>query len=591
MQQSDGLDSIPDSEDEMEEFKLPETATTISQFTILPKDVPKPPEKTSPVQEFTNDNPKPAKARVRPQPRKPRVDTSIITSFESSAVAGPSRITTFDSDSNVTLERTLARKGWALPPRNFSDPAPGNTYLSSEHDSAVEVDKERRKAPASENDIQMSRPQSSLPRAPDTSFLPPSDPPTSSGFNNTNVPSTSNQIFPKSPSPPPINRAKKRSRKIVEDDEDFEGRDTITITSSPVKPSDDKKAKKRQEKPKKSRAKKSADLNDEGTSTKARKPSKKRNTTMETPGQYKSAEFVCDTSDDELALQSSSRPGTMQKSVPPSADISAPPTVPGSVPPTVLITTKPPQSTTVVPPTTADVDMTVDEDDFPKTVEESEPEEVIVIARTKKKEKVVSKSTTVTDSERKEKSKSKSKKSAMTIPGSEEEDDPVPTKPTSSNPQSQIQQLNDDTNKENAHQGEASTSKIPATPSAVPPSHPRPRASPYMVPRKGSMSDLIRRVSSKVSSPLASPAAAHSPMAKSSRSVLSRIAPLHVSRRTPPPPPPRPPPPKKTKKMLDLEEKWEMELADTVEGWSCLSETERAAMMRAKRDMELGFED
>ncbi len=54
---------------------------------------------------------------------------------------------------------------------------------------------------------------------------------------------------------------------------------------------------------------------------------------------------------------------------------------------------------------------------------------------------------------------------------------------------------------------------------------------------------------------------------------------------------PPPPPPKKTKKMLELEEKWEMELADNVEGWSCLPDEERASMLRAKRDMELGFDD
>ncbi len=34
-----------------------------------------------------------------------------------------------------------------------------------------------------------------------------------------------------------------------------------------------------------------------------------------------------------------------------------------------------------------------------------------------------------------------------------------------------------------------------------------------------------------------------------------------------------------------------MELADSVEGWSCLPDEERASMLRAKRDMELGFDD
>lgn len=106
------------------------------------------------------------------------------------------------------------------------------------------------------------------------------------------------------------------------------------------------------------------------------------------------------------------------------------------------------------------------------------------------------------------------------------------------------------------------------------------------------MSDLIRRANSKVHSPLASPAVqTYSPLAKSSKHVLSRIAPLHATIRTPPPAPPRLLPPKKTKKMLELEEKWEMELSENVEGWSCMSEQERAALLRAKRDMELGYED
>lgn len=73
--------------------------------------------------------------------------------------------------------------------------------------------------------------------------------------------------------------------------------------------------------------------------------------------------------------------------------------------------------------------------------------------------------------------------------------------------------------------------------------------------------------------------------------MLRRIAPLHPNRRTPPPPPPRPPPLKKTKKQLELEEKWELELEETVDGWYCLPEEERAVLRRAKRDAEMGFDD
>lgn len=111
--------------------------------------------------------------------------------------------------------------------------------------------------------------------------------------------------------------------------------------------------------------------------------------------------------------------------------------------------------------------------------------------------------------------------------------------------------------------------------------------------RRDSMSLLIRRASDKVHSPLGSPSSKyiHSPLAKSSRVALSKMAPLHPNIKTPPPAPPKPPPPKKTKKMLDMEEKWEEELAESVEGWSCLTDEERAALRRAKRDAELGYED
>ncbi|OJT07196.1 hypothetical protein TRAPUB_1952 [Trametes pubescens] len=107
------------------------------------------------------------------------------------------------------------------------------------------------------------------------------------------------------------------------------------------------------------------------------------------------------------------------------------------------------------------------------------------------------------------------------------------------------------------------------------------------------MSELIRRASAQPGSPF--PATArpvYSPLVKGSKAVLRRIAPLHPNRRTPPPAPPRAPPPKKTKKMLELEEKWEMELEDSVDGWYAMAESERAALKRAKKDAELGiYED
>ncbi|PFH51078.1 hypothetical protein AMATHDRAFT_47358 [Amanita thiersii Skay4041] len=84
---------------------------------------------------------------------------------------------------------------------------------------------------------------------------------------------------------------------------------------------------------------------------------------------------------------------------------------------------------------------------------------------------------------------------------------------------------------------------------------------------------------------------AYSPYLKTSRSFLSKIAPLHPNRRTPPPPLPRPPPPKKSKKQLEREEQWEEEMIEGVGGmgmWSCMSEEERRDVKRAKWAMELG---
>lgn len=111
------------------------------------------------------------------------------------------------------------------------------------------------------------------------------------------------------------------------------------------------------------------------------------------------------------------------------------------------------------------------------------------------------------------------------------------------------------------------------------------------------MSELIRRVNSLPGSPFRTPSSkptlAYSPMLKSSRSMLSRIAPLHPTRK--PPPPPAPPVPKakerKTKKMLELEEKWEEELSESVEGWSCLEPEERQALIRRRKEVEMGGYD
>ncbi|EIN03761.1 hypothetical protein PUNSTDRAFT_128670, partial [Punctularia strigosozonata HHB-11173 SS5] len=72
------------------------------------------------------------------------------------------------------------------------------------------------------------------------------------------------------------------------------------------------------------------------------------------------------------------------------------------------------------------------------------------------------------------------------------------------------------------------------------------RSSSIASTRSTPMSELIRRASAKAATagaPFSSPAPngkSYSPFAKSSRSALSRIAPLHPNRRTPPPAPPPP---------------------------------------------------
>lgn len=125
------------------------------------------------------------------------------------------------------------------------------------------------------------------------------------------------------------------------------------------------------------------------------------------------------------------------------------------------------------------------------------------------------------------------------------------------------------------------------------------------------MSELIRRANSVPGSPFATPHPStpaapgssrvktlarpaplvYSPLLKSSRSMLSRIASLHPNRRTPPPPPPPPPPRKKTKKELELEEKWEEEMVESVggmEAWAVLGDEERREIRKAKWARELG---
>ena len=53
---------------------------------------------------------------------------------------------------------------------------------------------------------------------------------------------------------------------------------------------------------------------------------------------------------------------------------------------------------------------------------------------------------------------------------------------------------------------------------------------------------------------------------------------------------PKPPPPKKTKGRLGLEERWEEELEETIEGWMALSSQGREVLRKRKRDAEMNLE-
>ena len=131
-----------------------------------------------------------------------------------------------------------------------------------------------------------------------------------------------------------------------------------------------------------------------------------------------------------------------------------------------------------------------------------------------------------------------------------------------------------------------------ASAKATPPAHFARRNT--VIPRRGGVSEAIRRASSHPNNPFApSPARVGycSPLVKTSKSALNGMVHLLTIRRTPPPPPPPPLKKKKTNKEVEREEKWELELEDTVEGWWALSDEERKAWRKAKRDKEMGYLD
>ncbi|OCH94407.1 hypothetical protein OBBRIDRAFT_817242, partial [Obba rivulosa] len=167
-------------------------------------------------------------------------------------------------------------------------------------------------------------------------------------------------------------------------------------------------------------------------------------------------------------------------------------------------------------------------------------------------------------------SKGKGKKRAVAFSDDEHDAEPSAHASPSSAESSRTKRRREEkeTTKENQEPTSAA-SFIPARPAATPASVSKISGSSRthsIAPGKLTpMSELIRKVNSLPGSPFASPRPTYSPYLKASKSVLKRIAPLHPNRRTPPPPPPRPPPPKKTKKQIELEEKWEMELEESVD--------------------------
>ncbi|KAH8117870.1 hypothetical protein DFH11DRAFT_1723879 [Phellopilus nigrolimitatus] len=523
------------------------------------------------------------------------------------------------------------------------------------------------------------------PHAGDRSILPPSDLPSSAVL--TTLPPSSiferNRINPESTPPSSPFEVRKRKKRRLVDDDDFlnDSMDVDVPDSSRLANKKRESSSKRQKTEKKTREKKMTAKMDSAvlsSSTKNDTAAKKRRSKDKGPGQeYKSKEFVADSSEDEMALIPRSsksaaysdpasaivsvlpsrntcvrpsshmgppEPTRASGSVLPSIATSTRPSASGSIPPSADLAAPPPSPSIAIPRTAPKLDKTKNkrtaaESNSATTANEelaslynhmgsssSTPagSDVIVAEPMKKKDvknkkekkkaevriaanskKVLDVATTAGCVEpaareapsseiSKPKPKKDRKKRATVVCSDDEENqddnlDPLFTESIDKTNESQGE------NKENETLPPSKPhpqTPIPPPPVLIP-SKPKQRTS-KLPPRKDSMSALIRRVSSKVNSPLASPAAGSaysSPLVKASRGVLSRIAPLHPNRRSPPPAPPRPPAPKKSKKMLELEEKWEMELSESVEGWACISDEERAALRRAKRDAMLGYDD
>ncbi|KAF5342409.1 hypothetical protein D9611_001802 [Ephemerocybe angulata] len=195
-------------------------------------------------------------------------------------------------------------------------------------------------------------------------------------------------------------------------------------------------------------------------------------------------------------------------------------------------------------------------------------------------------------------------KAKATLVLSEEEDYAPDPRPPS--PPRDVEEEENVASKENVEPKAPEPSKTNHQDMSTPkPANDRPRQPRHSIANRARatpMSELIKRVNSHPNSPfppassarlptISKIATSYSPYLKSSRSMLSKIAPLHPNRRTPPPPLPPPPPRRKTKKELEREERWEEEMVEAVGGievWAAMSDMERREMRKAKMDAEMG---
>ncbi|KAG2034938.1 hypothetical protein BDR03DRAFT_1093453 [Suillus americanus] len=210
------------------------------------------------------------------------------------------------------------------------------------------------------------------------------------------------------------------------------------------------------------------------------------------------------------------------------------------------------------------------------------------------KKKALPKPTPATKSKSKPKGKGKGK-AILSESENEDNDDPRSRSPNQGSHLPEDEDSRRDSPKKDSEVISApeATEKLPPQSVAAPPKQTPSttlKSRAFTIKSKSTpMSELIRRVNSQPNSPFLD-GPSYSPLVKSSRTMLSRIAPLHPNRRTPPPPLPRPPPPKKSKKQIEMEERIEEELSETVEGWSCMTDEERRNLRRARIDAELGYD-